>query len=765
MGRKSKAERLLVTINKGLETYFGYKTFRHPQDKIVTRIMSGEDVLAILPTGAGKSLCFQLPAFLMPGVTIVITPIIALMTNQVGTINRKLKKKGITDVRAVYVNSELTNDEFRANLNPEDKTVKIVYVSPERLFTARFQEYVDSLDRISLVVVDEAHCASMWGYDFRTAYSRIPDFIKGLKERPVVAAFTATANEYIAGDIINMLNLRVDRPIRGNSRRDRLRFSVVDFGQATKEKSLAKLNEERRSRLLKDIRKREGELGIVYCSTIEHVNEVYGFLRENAIRAGKYHGQGTVQNNDGEAIDRDSIREFNEARKKILNQFIEESDDMHREKIDCMVATNAFGMGIDKEAGRGRDVTYVIHYNIPLNIENYYQEAGRGARWKETAGCDCILYFLKADIRINKYFIDKIGEGMSGEARGFLQRLARDRFGKVLDYVNFKGDRSRFLNDYFEKYVPAVQNNPLAVRWYKSLDGSFDTPTYFYANKSRIANILRQPGYELKGEIRRKNVETGSYYTEKYEIMTDSITWFDMMVLDTIYTMKRVGMKMFNTHNILQVMSGDVKADRKSPVRKDIAESIKKMQAVQLTIGKETGRLLPEMPVVNKKNSEFYYYIYHKDDTGYNKPLLFRHAEKTSKGMFVNYPVELLDIRVTSDKKTGGNRVFPITGEGLMIEHYLLYKVAYIIDAAYKINNSINFDFMIRDIGITFPDNRNGEYMKKTRMLEGIKKFMDRLVDYNFISGYKLRESKKAFADNGLAGYEGVEIYSQNINE
>jgi len=337
-----------------LQDKFGYASFRPGQNEAIDAILAGKDVLAVMPTGAGKSLCYQIPALLIDGMTIVISPLISLMKDQVTA----LQKAGCD---AAFLNSSLTAQEYADTMDEIlAGKIKLLYIAPERLQRADISQFTINTN-LPLIVIDEAHCVSQWGHDFRTSYLQIANFIKSLKPRPVVAAFTATATEKVREDIHRLLALRNPLAINTGFDRPNLYFEV----QKPKDKKTA---------LLECLEKRKQSSGIIYCATRKSVEETCHLLARHGFDATRYHAG----------------LSDNERRK---NQ-----EDFIYDRKTVMVATNAFGMGIDKS-----NVSYVIHYNMPKNIESYYQEAGRAGRDGEPA--DCILLYNGQDVRINQYLI------------------------------------------------------------------------------------------------------------------------------------------------------------------------------------------------------------------------------------------------------------------------------------------------------------------------------------------------------------------------
>ena len=343
------------TPKEALKAVFGYDSFRPGQEAVINAILEGRDILAVMPTGAGKSLCYQVPAMLLSGITLVISPLISLMQDQVKALNE-------AGVNAAFINSSLSekelNDTFK---NAYKGHYKIIYVAPERLMSEGFISFAKSVE-ISMVTVDEAHCISQWGQDFRPSYMDIAEFINILDKRPIISAFTATATQNVREDIICSLGLSDPYFLVTGFDRENL-FFQVDRPQ----------NKERF--ILDFIERHRGESGIIYCATRKNVDSLYTLLRKQHISVGKYHAGMS-----------------NEERKQMQNDFV-------FDYTSIVIATNAFGMGIDKS-----NVRFVIHYNMPSSIENYYQEAGRAGR--DGLNSECILLFSPQDIIINRFLLE-----------------------------------------------------------------------------------------------------------------------------------------------------------------------------------------------------------------------------------------------------------------------------------------------------------------------------------------------------------------------
>ena len=390
----------MQAARKALSDVFGFDSFRPGQESVVAAILQGRDVMAVMPTGAGKSLCYQIPALVLEGVTLVVSPLISLMRDQVSSLLQN-------GVRAAYLNSSLTSRQYMLALDNARRGVyKIIYVAPERLLTDSFLDFAMHAP-IAQVVVDEAHCVSQWGQDFRPGYLDVSPFIERLPHRPRVSAFTATATQSVRTDIVRLLALHNPYAVTTGFDRPNLYFEVRREGN-------------RDAALLRFLREREGQSGVVYCGTRKGVEEVARMLVENGVDAVGYHaGMG------------------DEERQRAQEDFVSD-------RVPVIVATNAFGMGIDKS-----NVSFVVHYNMPKDLESYYQEAGRAGRDGEDAVC-CLLY-QPSDVHLNTFLIDHAQENnqLDVQTQQVVTERAKERLRQMTYYATGRGCLRAKILQYF----------------------------------------------------------------------------------------------------------------------------------------------------------------------------------------------------------------------------------------------------------------------------------------------------------------------------
>lgn len=534
-----------------LKDYFGHDSFRDGQEQIVDALLDGRDALCIMPTGAGKSMCYQIPALLFDGVTIVVSPLISLMKDQVGSLVQ-------SGVPAAYINSSLSYPQFlRVLSNVEHGKYKIIYVAPERLLTDGFLDTCKKI-KISMVAVDEAHCVSQWGQDFRPSYLKIISFVESLANRPIVGAFTATATNDVKEDIKKILRLENPFEITTGFDRPNLFFGVIK--SSSKDEKLIDL-----------IRERGDRSGIVYCATRKNVESVCELLCDNGFSAARYHA---------------GLDEY-ERRK---NQ-----EDFVFDRKNIMVATNAFGMGIDKS-----NVTYVIHYNMPKNIESYYQEAGRAGR--DGGEADCILLYSPKDVRLNRFMIEN-SEG-NDELTIEENEQIRERDFERLKYMTFYSTTNDCLRGFILRYFGGEKkaycgkcSNCLSV--HKLVDVTIDAQKIMSCiartgqryGKTVICDVLKgsksekiikaelnnQSTYGIMKEVTARHIfGTIDFLAEKEYISSDNETEILKLLpksRDVLFGRERLVMKKVeNSEKVVKTHRPEV------PVNSDLLDALKALR-------------------------------------------------------------------------------------------------------------------------------------------------------------------------------------------
>jgi ATP-dependent DNA helicase RecQ len=457
---------LKETIKEILEKYYGYKSFRPGQEQVIESILKGEDALTIMSTGSGKSICYQVPALILQGLTIVISPLISLMKDQVDAI----KEMGIP---CSYINSSLSSEEFNEVLNGiKEEKYKILYIAPERLDNIEFYTIISRIP-ISQIAIDEAHCVSQWGHDFRASYKRIAGFIERLMVRPIVTAFTATASKEVRQDIVKLLKLQSPKIFITGFDRENLSINIVK-------------SENKKKYLLKFMEDNKENSGIIYGATRKEVDNIYRELFSKGYSISRYHAGLS-----------------DEERKQNQEDFI-------YDRVKIMVATNAFGMGIDKS-----NIRYVVHYNMPKNIEGYYQEIGRAGRDGEKS--QCVLLFSPGDIHVQKYLIEMSIENPERKNNQY------KALQQMVDFVYSNGCYRKYILNYFgESYDEECNNCSNCLNQGEIVDKTVDAQkvlSCIYRMKRNFGSTMLID--VLRGSKNKKVTSLDFHQLSTYGIMKD----------------------------------------------------------------------------------------------------------------------------------------------------------------------------------------------------------------------------------------------------
>lgn len=639
-----------TSLLEDVKKYFPIRSFRPAQEPVIRAILSGRDATVVMPTGGGKSLCYQYPAVKFAGITLVISPLIALMQDQV----KQLRAKGIS---AACLNSSISPEGRRKiMLDADAGRYRLLYVSPERLISPAFIRFARRLD-IRLLVVDEAHCISLWGYDFRPDYLRIPQFIRLMKKRPVIATFTASASAHVQKDVMEVLDLKNPFRINAGYRRENLRLAVKPC--ATEGKKF--------QRLYGYLSHRLDQSGIVYCATVENVNKVCDRLVQKSWSAVRYYAE--LPEEEKQA----GFEAFMSGEKKI------------------MVATNAFGMGIDKE-----DIRYIIHFNLAKDLESYWQEIGRSGRDGKEA--DCILYYMPKDQEIFyslfgslRTAMQKDGRHISEETADFLYRLSQKRFYAMVAYAE-KGaemessDLQEAISAYFTDGAVENSLNPAMLsegeKARRTLMEESRRIPVLYTNETKAARRIRQGNCPIHQDIeiavgRKRRGPVHSFRLD------GNLTYFDLMVADAAYTLYFFGKEKFYLRNILELLSGDfsvtMKPEKveKKDKRSAFAESLERLSATHIRICRGDGNFGFTFPDEREETilEGPFLPLVREGKTGYRMtatPPLYRYAELCN-GQFFSIPLNRLQIR------DAGGRKMPVSIENLKLRHFLARRIQMMI--------------------------------------------------------------------------------------
>ena len=607
-----------------LKKYFGYSEFREGQETLIDGILSGRDVLGIMPTGAGKSICYQVPALLLSGITIVISPLISLMKDQVQALNQ-------AGVHAAYINSSLSESQISKALRlAAAGQYKIIYVAPERLETYEFLSFAKDAE-ISMLTVDEAHCISQWGQDFRPSYLKIVQFIKQLEKRPIISAFTATATENVKEDILCVLGLAEPEILVTGFDRKNLYFAV----ETPKKKDTYVINY---------VKEHASESGIIYCATRKNVDKVYEKLYEEGIPVTKYHAGLS-----------------GEERRQNQEDFIYDNNPV-------MVATNAFGMGIDKS-----NVRYVLHYNMPQSLENYYQEAGRAGRDGEKA--ECILLYSPQDVVVNRFLLDSKEQNAeyTAEENDAVRARDEERLRLMTYYCVTTGCLRTYILHYFGEKASSHCGNCLnCIREYVETDVTEAARSII----SCVEEVRGRYGINviagmLAGDERAKLREYGLFSYQTYGILkpmkeAEIKEIIQQLVIENIlfqtndkYALLKMG------EGAKNVMEGDMRV-----ITKKVKEDPKKEELSAAKKG--TGAKKRRSDILNSRGLELFEQLRELRTTiakEENMPPYIIFADKTLIDMCVRVPMDKKEML----KVTGvGENKFERYGERFLavIEEY-----------------------------------------------------------------------------------------------